>query len=161
MSSLLVGHARPVPFTAQLRTSNFREGRRLVDRFVGSRQGSHQKTTGEHEKPEQTYLYHTSPERTHILNPTGIAMREKKDFDVSFNTTLSDVSLKQSKTKMCQKYLVYPDEWALSNGNFWNFQGKGGESINVVSKKKLSQTPENYAKLRYNSLLLYRFSRCM
>ena len=32
----------------------------------------------------------------------------------------------------------------------WQFQGKGGESINVVSKKKLSQTPENYAKLRYN-----------
>ena len=44
------------------------------------------------------------------MNPTGFAMREKKDFDVSFNTTLSDVSLKQSKTKMCQKYLVYPDE---------------------------------------------------
>jgi len=43
-------------------------------------------------------------------------MKEKKDFDVSFNTTLSD--------------------------------GKGGGGINVVSKKKLSQTPENYAKLR-------------
>jgi len=43
-------------------------------------------------------------------------MKEEKDFDVSFNTTLSD--------------------------------GKGGGCINVVSKKKLSQTPENYAKLR-------------
>ena len=32
ISSLLVGHARPMPFTAQLRTSNFREGRRLADR---------------------------------------------------------------------------------------------------------------------------------
>ena len=45
-------------------------------------------------------------------------MREKKDFDVSFNTTLSDVSLKQSKTKRCKKYLVYSDEWSLSNVNF-------------------------------------------
>jgi len=43
-------------------------------------------------------------------------MKEKKDFDVSFNTTLSDE--------------------------------KGGGGINVVSKKKLSHTPENYAKLR-------------
>merc|ERR1712156_914295 len=47
---------------------------------------------------------------------TGFNMKEKKDYDVSFNTTLSDA--------------------------------QGGGGINVVSKKKLSQTPENYAKLR-------------
>merc|ERR1712012_1436606 len=47
---------------------------------------------------------------------TGFNMKEKKDYDVSFNTTLSDA--------------------------------QGGGGINIVSKKKLSQTPENYAKLR-------------
>ena len=83
------------------------------------------------------------------MNPTGFAMREKKDFDVSFNTTLSDVSLKQSKTKMCQNiwFILMNEQLSIEQ---WQFQGKGGESINVVSKKKLSQTPENYAKLRYN-----------
>ena len=39
----------------------------------------------------------------------------------------------------------------------FGFQGKGGGGINVVSKKKLSQTPENYAKLRYNFFHSIRF----
>jgi len=43
-------------------------------------------------------------------------MKDKRAFDVAYNSTLTD--------------------------------GKGGAGINVVSKKKMSQTPENYAKLR-------------